>query len=179
MGGEGSRFGPLLASLGALLLALATFLPWYEVAVSDGGTLAPASGPLPAHAGALPVYEQVTVFGAHHALRLAAIVLLVLAALALLDALVALSRRATEPNGAGGAVALFGALAFAWVLYRVLVPPAVAASAGAPSLREGAWLALLGSLMMLGGGISAHVRTAGPDRRTGPLARLQGAGPRP
>ena len=96
---------------------------------------------------------QFASLSAHQALHYMSIVLLVLAALALLDALFPLVRTDAVPEGAGGALALLGAVAAACVLYRMVERPAPAGPYIALSLREGAWLALLGSLAMLAGGL--------------------------
>ena len=53
------------------------------------------------------------------------------------------------PDGAGGSVVLLGAVAAACVLFRMLDPPARLEAILSLSLREGAWLALLGSLAMI------------------------------
>ena len=71
-----------------------------------------------------------------------------LAGLALLDALLPLARTGRPPGGAGGSVVLLGAVAAACVLFRMVDPPDPAGGILSLSLREGAWLALLGSLAM-------------------------------
>ena len=57
------------------------------------------------------------------------------------------------PAGAGGAVVLLGIVASACVLYRMIAPPSPAGELVALSLREGAWLSLLGALMVALGGL--------------------------
>ncbi len=142
MAGERSRYGLLVSAFGALVLIASVFLPWYEVAV----TLHTSAGAAAGH--------RLGLFTAHRALRDVNVVLLVLAALAILDALAPLARTGGPlPGGAGGSVVLLGAVACAFVLYRMLAPPAEILGVAELSLREGAWLALLGSAAIALGGI--------------------------
>jgi hypothetical protein len=98
---------------------------------------------------------------AHQALKNINIVLLVLACLAVLDALIPLaSGGSSVPDGGGAAIVLLGALATACVVYRMVRPPSPAGELVALSLREGAWLALLGSLAILAGGLWPRARPA-------------------
>jgi hypothetical protein len=141
MAGDRSRYGLCMSALGASALAVAALLPWYRV-----GSVV--------HAGlgqARP--SALTSFSEHQALPDMKAFLLVLAVLAMLDALLPLVRAgAPVPGGAGGSVALLGAVAAACALYRILDPPAPSADAISLTLLEGPWLALLAALtMMLGG----------------------------
>jgi hypothetical protein len=129
-----SRYGLLVSALGATILAVSVYLPWYGTGLGSPGVLA-------RHGGGLS--------GAQALSGLTAVVL-VLAGLSLLDSLFGLARSA--PDGAGGAVVLLGLLAGACVLFRIVAPPG-AAQALALSLRGGAWTALLGSLMISLGGL--------------------------
>lgn len=140
MPGDRSRYGLSMSSLGAAALAVSVFLPWYRVGTVDHGALRA----LPGH--------SLTILGYHEALPVMKVVLLVLAALALLDAVLPLVRLgAPVPGGAGSAVALIGAVAAACALYRIIVLPSVAGDL--VSLREGPWLALLASLTVMIGGM--------------------------
>ncbi len=168
---ERSRYGLLVSSMGAALLAGSVFLPWYGVRITavGAGSLGRLGGQLANHlgTGALSSYlgglhatfaalagQQIAALTAEQALSALGVILLVLAGLALLDALVPLARSgARVPAGAGGAVVLLGIVASCCVLYRMIAPPAPAGAAVALSLREGAWLALLGSLMVSVGGL--------------------------
>jgi len=142
MAGNRSRYGLMVSAFGAVVLIVSVFLPWYEVAVTAHASAGVAAG----HGLALVT--------GHRALHEVNIVLLVLAALAILDALVPLARAdGPLPGGAGGAVVLLGAIAAAFVLYRMLAPPAPSLGFTELSLREGAWLALLGSLAIVLGGM--------------------------
>jgi hypothetical protein len=172
MVGDRSRYGLCVSAAGAVVLAVSVFMPWYGVSYSAhalalaqharGGLAAqlaawPLAGYLhgasPRASAALPG-QQLGALSAGHALSGLAIVLLALAALAMLDAVLPLARAHTPvPSGAGGSVVLLGALAALFVLYRMIDPPAPAGQLLALSLREGAWLALLGSATMALGGI--------------------------
>ena len=90
-------------------------------------------------------------------------ILLVLAGIALLDALIALARGANPAPagaGAGASVVVLGALAALCVVYRMVDPPTPAGGLMSLSLREGAWLALLGSLAMMLGGLWPRIEPA-------------------
>jgi hypothetical protein len=171
MTSERSRYGLFVSSLGAALLAGSLFLPWYAVSVTQAGagSLGHLGSQLAAHlgTGSLQAYagglhgtiaalagQKVGALTAEQALSALTVVLLVLAGLSLLDALVPLARRTSRvPEGAGGAVVVLGILASGCVLYRMIAPPTPAGELVALSLREGAWLALLGSLMVALGGM--------------------------
>jgi hypothetical protein len=168
---ERSRYGLVFSALGAIVLAVSVFLPWYGVSFTPSGiafvqqvgeqvvsqfgnaTLQSYMTGLHAHLGGLAA-QQFTAVSAHQALKDLNVVLLALAGLALLDALVPLARSASPlPVGAGASVVLLGSVATACVLYRMVVPPTPAGNLVAFSLREGAWLALLGSLTMVAAGL--------------------------
>ena len=171
MSGARSRYGLLVSALGAALLAVAVFLPWYGLSLtSTGAALAQQTDEhlvqqfgnaglqaqlagLHSSIAALAGHELAAV-SAHQVLHDLNVVLLVLAALAMTDALVALARAsAPAGDGAGRAVVLLGAIAAVCVGYRMIHPPMPAQAIVALKLREGAWLALLGSLMVAIGGI--------------------------
>lgn len=139
-----SRYGLLVSALGAIVLIVSVFLPWYEVAST-----------LHANAGAGgDVGHRLATITAFRALRGVDVVLLVLAGLAILDALAPLAPTGRPlPGGAGGSVVLLGAVASAFVLFRMLAPPPSIVGVAELSLREGAWLALLGSLAIALGGM--------------------------
>jgi hypothetical protein len=157
--GERPRYALALSALGAAALAVGAFLPW-----SGASTIA---GRVPSPARGAPASVQV--------------ILLVLAALALLDALLGLARASGEaPAGAGASVAVLAVLATVFVAYRIVQPPAVAGgmSPGAP--REGAWLALLSSVAMIVGGLWPRVEPAASPAEAplrGALGSLPGVTP--
>jgi hypothetical protein len=171
MPGDRSRYGLVLSAVGAIVLAVSVFLPWYGVSLTASGvvfaqqigeqvasqfanaTLQGYMQGLHANLGGVAGH-QFMALSAHQVLKDLNVVLLVLAALALLDAFVPLARSSSPlPVGAGASGVLIGSVATACTLYRMLVPPTPAGNLLALSLREGAWLALLGSLTMIAAGL--------------------------
>ncbi len=132
-----------MSALGAGALVASVFLPWYRVSSIVHAGVGQASSSS----------SSLTRITEHQALPYMKGVLLVLAGLAMLDALLPLVRAgAPVPGGAGGSVALLGAVAAACALYRILDPPGLTAGAVSLTLLEGPWLTLLAALtMMLGG----------------------------
>jgi hypothetical protein len=175
MATDRSRYGLLVAAIGAVLLVVSVFLPWYGVGFTASGiaemqrfgqqvisqygnaTLQGYAAPLHANLGSL-AGQQFAAVSAHQALEVISVVLLALAGLALVDALFPLVRTTSLPDGAGASLVLLGSVASACVLYRMFHPPTPAGGIVSLSLREGAWLALLGSLAMLAGGMWPRVR---------------------
>jgi hypothetical protein len=179
MGGARSRYGLLVSTLGAILLAVSVFLPWYGLSFTASGValvqqsadqLASQFGnaSLQAYVGAQHASlsalagHEFTAVSAHQVLKDLNVVLLALAGLAMLDALIPLARGGAVPEGGGAAVVLLGALATLCVAYRIVHPPSVAGELVAFSLREGAWLALLGSLAIVAGGFWPRERLPAP-----------------
>jgi len=173
MASDRSRYGLLVSALGAVLLAISVFLPWYAVNLTpDGATF--AANAIQGLAGqfgnesmqqlAAGVHGSVAAMSGHEVAALSAhqvlhdlnVVLLVLAGIALLDALMTLAR-GTGSAGAGRTIALVGVLAAVCVIYRMAEPPVPPGGLVALSLREGSWLSLLGSLMMVLGPIWPRV----------------------
>jgi hypothetical protein len=175
MANDRSRYGLLVSALGAVLLAISVFLPWYAVNLTpDGATFAAnalqslagqfGNGTLQqlaasVHGGVSSLSgQEIAALTAHQVLHDLGVVLLVLAGIALIDALMALARSAAPAGaGAGRAIVLVGLLATVCVIYRMAEPPVPAGGLVALSLREGSWLALLGSLMMVLGPIWPRV----------------------
>jgi hypothetical protein len=171
MDSERSRYGLVISALGAVLLAVSVFLPWYGLSFTTAGVAlvqqtadqlaaqygnAAIQGYLAAqHAGVSGLAgHEFTAVSAHQVLRNLDIVLLVLAGLALLDALIPLATSSSSaPGGGGAAVVLLGAIACVCVVYRMVHPPSPGGELLALSLREGAWLALLGSCTVVAGGL--------------------------
>lgn len=185
MVGDRSRYGLLVSALGAIVLAISVFLPWYGVSLTVGGvalvqhfgdqvasqfgnaTFQSYMSGAHAQIGTL-AGQQLGSVSAHQVLKDLNVVLLVLAALAIVDALLPLARPGgSVPAGAGGSVVLLGVVAGACVVYRMLVPPIPTNDAIALSLREGSWLALLGSVAMVLGGIwpRAYVSSSPTEAR--------------
>ena len=177
------RYGLFVAALGAVLLAVAVFLPWYGISFTERGIAAAQQvgeqvsaeygnatlqGYMSTvHAGLASLAgREILAVSAHQALKDLNVVLLILAGLGVLIALYSLA--APSPANADSsrtALALLGALAALCVAFRMIDPPS--APTGAPAgelfrltLREGTWLALLGALAMLGGALW-------PSRRAG------------
>jgi hypothetical protein len=118
------------------MLATAVFLPWYG----------PGRGAIAAHPAPLQPVSAI------HAIAGMSIALLVLAFLALTDALLPLVRHVRVPAGAGASLGLLGVIAAALVAFRMVEVPAPVAGAAAASLRGGAWLALAGAVAIAAGG---------------------------
>jgi hypothetical protein len=196
MAGERSRYGLVVSALGAVVLAVSVFLPWYGLSFTPtgiafaqrageqfvtqfGNTAAQAQlGSLHANLSALAGQQFVSV-DAHQAFKSLSLVILALAGIALLDALFPLARAAgAVPDGAGRSVVLLGMACCGLVLFRMIDRPSPAGNLIALSLREGAWLALLGSLTMVIGGLwpryQRPVWNAGEARSTDPFAVLSG-----
>jgi hypothetical protein len=164
------RVGPLAATLGAALLALSVFQPWYTLALTPAGansaqqalnsvalqfgnaafqdrvhSLGNGFGALAGH--------QLTTLSAEQTLHYIHIILLILAASAFVAALLLLVD-ASEANRANGdRVALLGLAATACVLFRTVARPVVQEEVLSLSLAWGAWLALASSLAIVAGGL--------------------------
>jgi hypothetical protein len=167
MADDRSRYGLLVSALGAVLLAVSVFLPWYSLSMTAAGaafaqnaaqslaqqfgnaSLQQLAGNLHGSLAALSGHE-LAALSAHQVLHDLNVVLLVLAALALLDVMVPLAHGGPVlSRGAGTRAVLIGTLAAVCVLYRMVEPPVPAGGLVELGLREGCWLALLGSLMMV------------------------------
>jgi hypothetical protein len=180
MGDSRAGYRLVVTALGAVLLAVAVFLPWYGVSFTAHGiafvqqagdeaaaqygnaTLKGYLGTFHAGIAGLAGHEFVAV-SAHQALKQIDVALLIVAGLGVVIALIGLAGPATSAEANRGPLALLGGLAAALVLFRTFVPPSPAGAGGdlvALSVREGAWLALLGALAMIGG-------AAWPNRRRG------------
>jgi hypothetical protein len=168
-----SAYGLLVSALGAVLLAVSVFLPWYGVSFTARGVamaqqaseqagqqfgnaaLQGYLGQLHSALGAL-VGREVASVSAHQALSTLNVVLLILAGLSVLIALLALAGPASAASDANrGPLALLGLIAAACVLFRIIDPPTPDAGLGlvSLSLREGVWLALLGCICIAGGAL--------------------------
>jgi len=164
----------LVSAFGAIVLAVSVFLPWYGVSfTADGLAFAQQAGDQAAAQfgnAALQSYmsefhanlsslagHQFTALSAHQALKDLNVVLLLVAGVAIVIALLALAGAMSSSASASGAhrapLALLGIVAAACVLFRMVDPPTPAGDFLAFSLREGAWLALLGSAAMVVGSL--------------------------
>jgi hypothetical protein len=172
MTGDRPRYGLLVSAFGAVVLAVAVFLPWYGVSFTAAGiAFAQQAGDQAAAQfgnAALQSYmgeyhatlstlagHQITALSAHEALKDLNVVLLLLAGAAIVIALLALAgagfSSTSSPDGHRGPLALLGLLAVVCVLFRIVDPPTPAGGVLALSLREGAWLALAGSAAIVVG----------------------------
>jgi hypothetical protein len=161
--------GLLVAALGAAVLAVSVFLPWYGVSITASGAtsaqqdLASAAqqygntafqtgaSQVGAEFGALAGRQLATV-SAHEVLKDVGPVLLVLAAVSLLASLLRLAGITALFDVGGGQIALAGGTAAVFVLYRMLVRPAGQTSFVSLSLSWGVWLALLSAAAIVAGG---------------------------
>jgi len=171
MAGDRPRYGLLISALGAIVLAVSVFLPWYGVSFTADGlafaqqagdqaaaqfgnaTLQSYMGEFHANLSSLAGH-QFTALSAHQALKDLNVVLLLLAGLAIVIALMALAGSDSSSSGGHRApLALLGVIAAVCVLYRMVDPPSPAGNFLALALREGAWLALLGSVAIVAGAL--------------------------
>jgi hypothetical protein len=174
MAGDRPRYGLLISALGAIVLAVSVFLPWYGVSFTADGlafaqqagdqaaaqfgnaTLQSYMGEFHANLSSLAGH-QFTALSAHQALKDLNVVLLLLAGAAIVIALLALAgagfSSTSAPDGHRAPLILLGIVAASCVLFRMVDPPAPAGGFLALSLREGAWLALLGSVAMVMGAL--------------------------
>lgn len=174
MTGDRPRYGLLVSAFGAIVLAVAVFLPWYGVSFTAAGiafaqqagdqaaaqfgnaTLQSYMGEYHATLSTLAGH-QFTALSAHQALKDLNVVLLLLAGAAIVIALLALAgagfSSASAPDGHRAPLLLLGILAAVCVLFRIVDPPTPEGGVLALSIREGAWLALLGSAAMVAGSL--------------------------
>jgi hypothetical protein len=187
MVGDRPRYGLLISALGAIVLAVSVFLPWYGVSFTAAGiafaqqagdqaaaqfgnaTLQSYMGEYHATLSTLAGH-QLTALSAHQALKDLNIVLLLLAGAAIVIALLALAgagfSSASAPDGHRAPLILLGIVAVLCVLFRIVDPPAPAGGFLALSLREGAWLALLGSAAIVVGSLwPERVGASDPDAK--------------
>jgi hypothetical protein len=164
--------GFLISALGAAVLAVSVFLPWYGVSITASGaasaqqelaTVAQQYGNASFQTGASAVGaefgaiagRQLATVSAHDVLKDLGPLLLLLAALALLASLLRLAG-ITGLGAGGGQIALAGGAAALLVLFRMLERPgAQAAGLVSLSLAWGVWLALLGAAAIVAGGFVA------------------------
>jgi len=188
MSDDRPRYGPLVATASAAMLAVSVFLPWYGVSLTASGTayfqqvtdqvvtqwgnaaLQSELGAANARVSGLAGHQLATLSG-HQALKYTSIVLLLLGGVAFLLALLRLVDSAGLPSANGSSIAGLGVLATICVLFRMGQPPSAPgqfAEYFSLSLRYGAWLALLSSLGMVLGGVWPRIvsRHAGSARES-------------
>jgi hypothetical protein len=173
------QLGFLISALGAAVLAVSVFLPWYGVSITASGaasaqqeltTVAQQYGNPTFQAGASQIGaefsslagRQLATVSAHDAAKDISRILLVLAGVSLLASLLRLAGLGGLLEASGGQIAAAGSLAALFVLYRMLVHPAAQTDLVSLSLSWGIWLALLSTAAIVAGGFLA---TADPSRR--------------
>lgn len=179
MGDSRSTYGLVVAAFGAALLGVAVFLPWYGVSftadgvafigqVGDQASAQYGNAALQAYVGTVHASlggfagHEFIALSAHQALKQINILLLILAGLGGAIALFGLACSASSADGNRGTLVVLGAVATVCLLFRIVDPPTAANDLLALSLREGAWLALVGAAAMTGGALWPHRRTREP-----------------
>lgn len=179
MNDDRAPLGLLIAALGAAVLAVSVFLPWYGVSITASGvasaqqelaTVARQYGNTTFQTGASEVGaefsslagRQLATVSAHEASKDISALLLILAALALLTSLLRLAGVTGLLEAGGGQIALAGGTAALLVLFRMLSRPAAQSDLVSLSLSWGIWLALLGAVAIVVGGL---VSASGQTRR--------------
>jgi hypothetical protein len=174
----------VISVLGAAVLAVSVFLPWYGISVTASGaasvpqelaTVAADYGntKLQTEANKLApklrslAGKQLATVSSHDALKRLSPVLLFLAALTLLASLFLLAGVVGLIDSTGRQLALAGAVAGGVVVFRVVAPPVPDANLVALTPVWGSWLALLGSGAIVGGGLLAGWRPTSRRARLG------------
>jgi hypothetical protein len=164
------RVGPLAATVGAALLALSVFQPWYTLRLTPAGAnsarqtldsvalqFGNAAFQDQAHSlgsgfSALAGHQLATL-SAEQTLHQIHIVLLILAGGAFVAALLLLVDAYQASRASGDRIALLGLAATICVLFRMVARPAAQEEILSLSLAWGAWLALASSLAIVAGGL--------------------------
>ena len=167
-----SQLGFLIAALGAAVLAVSVFLPWYGVSITASGaasaqqqlaTVAQEYGNSTLQAGASELGaefsslagRQLATVSAHDALKDISLILLLLAGVSLVVSLLRLAGGTGLLEAGGVQIALVGCVAALFVLYRMLTPPGAQTNLVSLSLSWGIWLALLSTAAIAAGGFLA------------------------
>jgi len=170
MDDDRAALGLLVAALGAAVLAVSVFLPWYGVSISSAGaasaqqqlvsvaqqygnsTFQTEASQVGAQFSSLAGRQLATV-SAHQVLKDLGPALLVLAAVALLASLLRLAGVTGLLEAGGGQIALAGGAAVLCVLFRMLTRPGPQTDFVSLSLSWGIWVALLGAGAIVAGGL--------------------------
>ncbi|HEU5243673.1 MAG TPA: hypothetical protein VFU33_04665 [Gaiellaceae bacterium] len=172
MSDDRSQLGFLVAALGAAVLAVSVFLPWYGVSITASGaasaqqqlaTVAQQYGNSTLQAGASQLGaefsslagRQLTTVSAHEALKDISVILLLLAGISLVASLLRLAGISGLLEAGGGQIAVAGVVAMLFVLYRMATPPGAQTDLVSLSLSWGSWLALLSAAAITAGGLLA------------------------
>ena len=159
--------GLLVSALGAAVLAVSVFLPWYSVSITPSGAAAAQqefaavaqqygnanlqtmADQIGARFGSVAGRPLATV-SAHQALKNISKIVLLLAGVALLASLLEL---AGIVEIGGGQIALVGFAAILCVLFRMLSPPDGGTGLVSLSLSWGSWLALAAAAAIVVGAL--------------------------
>jgi hypothetical protein len=185
--------GLLIAALGAAVLALSVFTPWYGVSITPSGAVAAqqeisivaqeyGNVHLQARANGIGAElkslagRQLATVTAHQTMKHVSLILLVLAGIALLASLLRLADARGALTATGGQIALCGAIAAGIVLFRMVKRPDPAASFVSLSPTWGIWLALASAGAVVVGGLVAgtgrsRMRTSPKVGPGAPVAR--------
>lgn len=164
------RLGPLLSAVGAPLLAVSVFLPWYSVSFTASGvasaqqalnSAAQQFGNASFQGLASTVGAQfnglagrsVATLSAHDALKYISVLLLILAAIAFVAALLRIARGSGSSHADGSQIALVGILAILCVLFRMVERPGSEQDVLSLSLSWGIWVALASSAAIVIGAL--------------------------
>ncbi len=164
------RYGSLIATVGAALLAVSVFLPWYGLSWTANGiafvqqeansvALRYGNASLQNEVGGLHTRlsalagDQFATLSAHQALKFLGVVLLILAAVAFGAGLLRLAGVSESSLSGGNQIALVGLMATVCVLFRMADPPTPEEGIFSLSLSGGVWLALGSSLAIVVGGL--------------------------
>lgn len=164
------RFGPLCAAIGAAVLGVSVFLPWYSLSLTTAGVAYAQQGlnsvaqqfgnaafqglanTIGARFNAL-AGDQVASLSAHQLLKDISVVLLILAAIALVAALLRLAGPPESSQAGGGHIALVGIVAVLCVVFRMVELPIPQEDYFSMSLSWGIWVALGSSAAIVVGGL--------------------------
>jgi hypothetical protein len=175
-------FGLLIATLGAAVLAISVFLPWYGLSITQAGATATHQqlvsaarqyGNTTLQAKANIAGERFNSFvghrfasvSAHQSLKHVSLILVVLAGVALLASLLRFANLRGLLFATGGQIALLGVLAVVVVAFRTLRPPGAAGELISLSPTWGIWLALVSAAAVVGGALLAGVSQTHPRTR--------------
>jgi hypothetical protein len=170
MAEDRAHYGPLLSTVGAALLALSVFLPWYAVSWTVNGisSAQQAANNVAQQYGNAAFQDQVRNLGAsfgtlaghqfatlsaHQTLKYISVILLIIAAIAFASGLIRLVSSSGLSLPGGSEVALLGLAATACVLFRMVDRPVPGDDFFSLSLNGGIWLALGSSLAIVAGGL--------------------------
>jgi hypothetical protein len=167
---ERAGFGPFLSAIGAALLGVSVFFPWYSLTLTSSGAasaqqafnsaaqqygnsaLQAEANSVSANFGAIAGRQLATVSG-HQLLKDLSAVLLVLAAVAFIGALCRLAGASAPIQVDGRQIALVGVAATLCVMFRMLELPGAQQEFISLGLSWGIWLALASSIAILVGGL--------------------------